>query len=65
LVAKPCSFVVTWSNYFSQLLNEVRQNEMDTAEQLVSEPSAFEFELAIEKLKKLINHQIFIKFEQN
>jgi hypothetical protein len=46
-----------WRNYFSQLLNVqhgvnyVRQAEMHTAEPLVPEPSAFEVELAIEKLK--------------
>jgi len=42
--------------YFSQLLNvhgakEVRQEEIHTAEPLVPEPSVFEVELAIEKLK--------------
>jgi len=31
--------------------NDVRQAEIHTAEQLVSEPSALEFELAIEKIK--------------
>jgi hypothetical protein len=46
-----------WWNYFSQLLNvhgakEVRQAEVHTAEPLVPEPSAFEVELAIEKLKR-------------
>jgi len=45
-----------WRNYFSQLLNvhgakDVRQEEIHTAEPLVPEPSAFEFELVIEKLK--------------
>jgi len=45
-----------WRKYFSQLLkvhgvNNVRQTELHTAEPLVHEPSAFEFELAIEKLK--------------
>src|SRR5215469_9474625 len=45
-----------WRNYFSQLLNvqevnNVRQAEIHTAEPLVSEPSAFEVELAIAKLK--------------
>jgi len=45
-----------WRKYFSQLLNvhgvdEVRQAEIHTEEPLVPEPSAFEFELAIEKLK--------------
>ena len=48
-----------WRNYFSQLLNvhevkDVRQAEIHTVEPLVPDPSAFEFELAIEKLK---NHK--------
>jgi len=55
-----------WRNYFSQLLNEhgvndVRQTEIHTAEPIVPEPSAFEFETAIEKLKRHISpgiHQI-------
>ena len=43
-------------NYFSQLLNvhgpkDVRQEDIHTAEPLVPQPSAFEVELAIEKLK--------------
>jgi len=33
-------------------VNDVRQAEMHTAEQLLPEPRAFEVELAIEKLKK-------------
>jgi hypothetical protein len=42
--------------YFSQLLNihgvnDVRQTEVHTAEPLVPEPSEFEFEMAIQKLK--------------
>jgi hypothetical protein len=45
-----------WRNNFSQLFNvhgisEVRQTEIHTAEPLVPEPSAFEFETSIEKLK--------------
>ena len=49
-------YVSRWRNYFSQLLNvhgakEVRQAEIHTAEPLVPEPSNFEVELAIEKLK--------------
>ena len=32
-------------------INDVRQTEIHIAEPLVSEPSAFEFELAVEKLK--------------
>ena len=44
-----------WRNYFSQILNvhgvsDVRQAEIHTVEPLVSEPSSFEVELAIEKL---------------
>jgi hypothetical protein len=44
-------------NYFSQLLNAlgvntVRQTEIRIVEPLVPEPSAFEFEMAIEKLKR-------------
>ena len=44
------------ANYFSQLLyvhevNDVRQTEVHTAEPIVPESSASEFELAIEKLK--------------
>jgi len=46
-----------WRKHFSQLLNihEVNifgQTEIHTAEPLVPEPSAFEFELAIEKLAR-------------
>jgi hypothetical protein len=45
-----------WRNYFSELLNvhgvkDVRQTEINTAEPLVPEPSAFEVELAIAKIK--------------
>ena len=45
-----------WGNHFSQLLNihgvnDDRQTEIHTAEPLVAELSAFEVELAIEKLK--------------
>jgi len=56
LVADPHSIMARWRNYFSQLLNvhkdnDVRQAEIHTVEPLVPEPSAFEFELAIGKLK--------------
>jgi len=49
------SILARWRNHCSQLLNvhrvnEVRQTEIHTAEPLVPEPSAFEVELAIEKL---------------
>jgi len=58
-----------WRNYFSQLLdinedNDVRQAEIHTVESLVSEPSAFEVELVIGKLKNT-NHQVLIKSQQN
>jgi hypothetical protein len=43
-------------NHFSQLFNiqgvsDVRQTEIRTAEPLMPEPSVFEVEMAIEKLK--------------
>ena len=58
-----------WGNYFSLLLNvhgfsDVRQAEIHTVEPLVPETSAFEVELAIEKLK-ITNHQVLIKSQQN
>jgi hypothetical protein len=45
-----------WKDYFSQLLNvhkisEVWQIEIHTAEPLVPNPSSFEVEIAIAKLK--------------
>jgi hypothetical protein len=44
-------------NHFSQLLNilgvnNIRHTEIPTAQPLMPEPSAFEVEMAIEKLKK-------------
>ena len=46
-----------WRNHFSQLfivhgVSDVRQTELYTAEPLVPEPSAFEVEMVIEKLKR-------------
>jgi hypothetical protein len=57
LVADSHSISARWRNHFSQLLNvhgvnDVRQTEVHTAEPLVPEPSAFEVEMAIEKLKR-------------
>ena len=57
LVTDCHSILARWRNHFSQLLivhgvNDVRQTEVHTAEPLVTEPSALEAELAIEKLKK-------------
>ena len=50
------SILARWRDYFSQILNvhgvhDVRQTETHTTEPLVPEPSAFEVDLAIEKLK--------------
>jgi hypothetical protein len=50
------SILARWRNYFSQLLNvhgliDVSQTGVHTAEPLVTEPSAFEVDLAIQKLK--------------
>jgi hypothetical protein len=55
-VADSHSILARWRNHLSQLLNmcevnDVRQTELHTAEPLVSEPSVFEVELTIEKLK--------------
>ena len=49
LVADSQSILARWRNYFSQPLNvhgvnDVRQAKIHTAEPLVPEPSAFEFE---------------------
>jgi sorting nexin-29 len=56
LVSDSHCITTRWRNYFSQLLNvhgakDVWQAEIHTVKPLVSEQSAFEFELAIEKLK--------------
>ena len=56
MVADSRSIVARWRNYFSQLFNvhgvkEAGQVEIPTADPLVPEPSAFEVELAIDKLK--------------
>ena len=55
-VADSHSIVARGRNYFSQLFNvhgvkDVGQVEVPTADPLVPEPSAFEVELAIDKLK--------------
>jgi hypothetical protein len=63
------SILARWRKYFSQLLNvrgitNVRQTEIHTAEPLLPEPSASEFELAIEK-QKVTNHYVMIKYQRN
>jgi hypothetical protein len=69
LVADSHSVLARWRDHFSQLLNthgvnNVRQTEIHTAERLVPEPSAFEVEMAIEKLKRHKSPGI-IRFQQN
>ncbi len=56
LVTGCYSILARWRDYFSQLLNvhgvhDVSETETHTAEPLVPEPSAFEVDLAIEKVK--------------
>ena len=56
MVAHYHSILGRWRKHFSQILNVygvnyVKQTEIHTAEPLVPEPSAFEFEFDIEKLK--------------
>ena len=56
LVTDCHSILARWRNHFCQLLNvhganDVRPTEIHTAEPRVPEPSAFEFAIAIEKLK--------------
>ena len=57
MVTDSHSILARWRNHFSQLLNvygdnDIRHTEIHTAEPLVPEPSAFEVQMAIEKLKK-------------
>ena len=57
MVADSHSIMARWRNYFFQILNvhevkDVRQAEIHTVEPLVPEPSAFEVELTIKKIKK-------------
>ena len=63
MVADSHSILATWRNHFSQLLNvyevnDIRETELHTAEPLVPEPTAFEVELAIKKLKSNISPDI-------
>jgi len=56
LVADSHSILARWRNYFPQLLNvygfnNFRHTEIHTEVTLLPEPSTFEIELAIEKLK--------------
>jgi hypothetical protein len=56
LLAVSQSILNRWKNFFNQVLNihgvhNVRQKDIQTAEPLVSEPSLFVMEIAIDKLK--------------
>jgi hypothetical protein len=56
LVTDSPNILLTWKNHFSQVfnvqgVNDLRQTEIHTAEPLVLEQSAFEVEIAIEKLR--------------
>ena len=53
------SIFAGWKNHFSQPFSvhgvcEVQQTEIETAEPLVPEPSAFEDEMAIEELREMV-----------
>ena len=57
LLSDSNSILNRWKNYFSQLLNVHKGNnvgeiQIQTAEPLISEPTLLEVEIAIEKLKK-------------
>jgi hypothetical protein len=59
MVADCHSILAMWRNDFSQLwsvhgANDVRQTEIHTAELLASECSAFEVQMAIERIKRCI-----------
>jgi len=63
LVADSHDILAGWRNHFSQPLNvhginDVRQTDRHTADPLVPEPSAFEVETVIEKLKRKISPYI-------
>ena len=67
MVADAHSIAARWRNYFPQLfnvhaVNDVRHTEIHTAEPLVPEPSAFDVELAVGKLKR---QKLLIKSQQN
>jgi hypothetical protein len=57
LVTDSHSILAIWRNHFSQLLNvhgvnDVKQTEIPTTKPLVPEPSAFDVDIIIEKLKR-------------
>jgi len=69
LITDSHSVMVRWRKKFSQLFNvhrvsDVRQREINTTGPLLPEPSAFEFEIAIDKLKRQKSPRM-IKSQQN
>jgi hypothetical protein len=57
LVSNSNSILARWCNHFSQLFSahgliDLRQTEIHAAAPIMPEPSACEFEMAIEKLKR-------------
>ena len=59
MVTDSHSILVMWQKHFSQLFSvhgfsDLRQTEIHTAQPVVLELSAFEFEMAIEKIKSHI-----------
>ena len=63
------SILARWRNHFSQLSNVHgvyynRQTQIHTVEPLVHEPSVFEVDLAIEKLR-VTYRQVLIKYQEN
>jgi hypothetical protein len=57
LVTGSLNILVRWRNHFYQLLNahgynNVRHTGMFTAEPVVPDPNAFEFEISVEKTKR-------------
>jgi hypothetical protein len=69
LVSDYHSILARWRNHFSQLLNihgvnDVRETNIHATEPLVPEPSAFEVQLDIEKLKGHSQY-VLIKSQQN
>ena len=56
MIADSRSILDRWKNYFDQLLNvhaeqDIEDDDLQTVEILVTEPSVLEVEMAIDKLK--------------
>jgi hypothetical protein len=60
LVADSHSILARWRKHFTQLLNIHGANDVRLTAIHTAEPSAFEVELAIEKVKKITNYQVLV-----